>query len=138
MTMAKIRTAEAIAPMLSAFHAIENHTLKSVQYRQTEGVLDRIVLIFDPVTLIVLVDENDDTIEFGVSEFAEEFDPSNTNVSCIEPWSEFIGKPFGWGWVTVNQQGYCDGLLLSFSGIVPQIALNVIASSIKIATISAH
>jgi hypothetical protein len=46
-------------------------------------------------------------------------------------WDRFIGKAFGWGWVTVNQQGYCDGALLGFDGISPNISIEVMASSIK-------
>jgi len=52
------------------------------------------------------------------------------------PWKKFLGKELGWTWVAVNQQGYCDSVMLSFDGIVPTILLNVVASSIKVCTIA--
>src|SRR5262249_54880039 len=50
-------------------------------------------------------------------------------------WRPFIGKPFGWGWITVNQQRYCDGALLGFQDIAPAIFLEVVASSIEVSRI---
>jgi hypothetical protein len=44
---------------------------------------------------------------------------------------------FGWGWITMNQQGYCDGLLLSFGKVIfPQLVLNVMASAIEVGKIA--
>ena len=61
----------------------------------------------------------------------------SVDVSSNEPWVNFIGKVFGWGWITLNQQGYCDGVLLSFEQVVfPEVALNVIASSIKVGVVT--
>lgn len=57
-------------------------------------------------------------------------------ISNRQPWSDVIGKQFGWGWVTVNQQGYLDGVLLSLNGIVPEILINVVASEIKVRKIA--
>jgi hypothetical protein len=55
------------------------------------------------------------------------------------PWREFIGQEFGWTWIVVNQQGYCDGVMLNFGkDIFPQLLLNVIASSITIGLISRY
>jgi hypothetical protein len=48
-----------------------------------------------------------------------------------KPWRGFIGEPFGWGWITINQQDALDGILISFAGITPQLMLNVMASSIE-------
>jgi hypothetical protein len=31
----------------------------------------------------------------------------------------------------VNQQGYLDGVLLSFGGVIPQLLITVVASSLK-------
>jgi hypothetical protein len=45
-------------------------------------------------------------------------------------------RPFGWGYAVVNQQAYCDGLLLSFGDIRPKVLLQVIASSIDVKAIS--
>jgi Family of unknown function (DUF6334) len=40
------------------------------------------------------------------------------------------------GYAVVNQQGYCDGLLLSFGDIRPKVLLQVMASSIEVKAIS--
>lgn len=136
MTTFKTGVAEALAPMLSAFHSISDMSLQSVWQVHTDGSLDKLVLDFGRASLVVLADENDDSIDVVSTETADVGDVGVVDGSHLEPWSRFIGKPFGWGWVTVNQQGYCDGLLLSFGGIFPQVALNVIASSIKVSAIA--
>src|SRR5207245_1950080 len=55
-----------------------------------------------------------------------------------EIWQSLIATTFGWGWVTINQQGYCDGVLLSFNGMQPTIMLGVAGSSITINRIIAE
>lgn len=59
-------------------------------------------------------------------------DKGRSVLAASEPWQKLIGKECGWTWVTINQQGYRDGVLLSFSGIVPSVMLHVIASSIEV------
>jgi len=90
-----------------------------------------------PLTLALYftarAEENDDTVTVSIL-------PSNQltmdeDVSGGEPWREFIGRSFGWGWLIMNQQGYIDGLLIGFDGIEPAVLLNVLASSIKISRI---
>jgi hypothetical protein len=51
------------------------------------------------------------------------------------PWSRFLNEECGWTWLAVNQQGYWDSILLSFEAVVPNILLNVMASSIYVFTI---
>jgi hypothetical protein len=137
MTGFKTRAAEALTPMLDAFHLIDEKSLQAVWHVYTEGSLDRLALDFGRISLMVAADENDDSLDVTVVGTADLPKTGGVDASHLEPWKAVIGKCFGWGWITVNQQGYCDGLLLSFGGIVPQIALNVIASSIKVATITA-
>jgi hypothetical protein len=59
-----------------------------------------------------------------------------TDASQTPMWKPFIGKPLGWGYAVVNQQGYCDGLLLGFGDIRPSRLLQVFASSIDVRAIS--
>jgi hypothetical protein len=134
-TTAKTRAAEALFPILSAFHLIDRQSLKAVWQLYTFGSLEKVVLDFDTVSLIVVADGNDDSIDITATDTTEVRNPDCVDGSHLEPWNNFIGRPFGWGWITINQQGYCDGLLLSFGGIVPQLVLNVIASSIKVSAI---
>lgn len=135
MTTEKARAAEALAPMLSAFHAIADQRLQRVWQFHTEGSLDKLALDFGALSLIVIANEDDDSINIALSQKADQRDTGGVDATHTMPWSSFIGKHFGWGWVTVNQQGYCDGLLLSFGGIIPSVVLNVIASSIKVSAI---
>jgi len=136
MISVKHRTAEALAPTLSIFHSVGDRPLRAVWQIYTEGSLDRLVLDFGDISLTALVDEDDDSIDITVAATADPQSIGGMDASSAEPWNKVIGKAFGWGWVMVNQQGYCDGLLLSFDGIFPQIVLNVIASSIKVGTVS--
>jgi hypothetical protein len=138
MTTTKIRAAEALYPLLSPFHAIGGSILCSIREVSADGCLQQIIFDFETTSLIVTADKNDDSVEVEIAKVVD----TKTNLEGMDPnhaeiWKTFIGKSFGWGWVTVNQQGYCDGLLLSFGGIVPQLLLSVVASSIKVSKIVA-
>ena len=117
-------------PLLLEFHEINGHPLGEVWRVYKDESLDKIVLGFDTNSLVVEADPYDDTIVFHLTSSED----LNTNgwidASQSEPWSGFIGKRFGWGWITINQQDALDGVLLSFDGIIPQLMLNVMASSI--------
>ena len=98
----------------------------------SETRLERIVFVFGLTSLVILADQDDDTVDLwtDVSKFAAEAD-----VSDLQLWKPHIGKPFGWGYIAVNQQGYCDGLLLGFGDIRPTVLLSVIASWIHVSTV---
>lgn len=136
MTTVKSRAAEALFPMLSNFHSVGEGSLKAVWELFTQGCLERLILDFGSISLVAVADKDDDSIDLELTSAGDFHNAERVDASQTEPWKSFIGKPFGWGWITVNQQGYCDGLLLSFEGIVPQLVLNVVASSIKVARIT--
>ncbi len=94
-----------------------------------EGCVARVILDFDQLSLIIEARPEDDTVEIRTEE-VNPIGKAGVDASNSDLWSSFIGKQFGWGWATINQQGYCDGVLLSFGGITPQVMLNVVASSI--------
>jgi hypothetical protein len=117
---------------LDAFHSLsssKSQVLRSVHERELDGCIDRLVLVFSDKLLAFQVDEDDDTLSVQVRDAVT----PNGKFARIRAgfWPQLVGKAFGWGWVTVNQQGYCDGALLSFDGIVPNVSLGVVASSIK-------
>ena len=126
---------EALFSVLSEFHKIEDATLRAVRHVWTEDSLDRIILDFGSRCLVIAADQNDDTVDISVATTIEERCAGDDS-SHSAAWASLLGKKFFWGWVTVNQQGYCDGVLLSFDGIKPQIFLNVIASSFNISSIT--
>ena len=124
----------ALLPKLESFHEIEGRPLVSIWHVEQLGDLVRLILEFEAVSLIISAVE-DDSIDFKATTALEpKIAPDHIRRS--EFWKDFVGLPFGWGWVTINQQGYCDGLLLSFGGIEPQILINVVASSLKLCRIS--
>jgi hypothetical protein len=131
----KVNTAKALDPMLSRFLSVSGLVLRAVWQFVDEGCLDRILLDFGQSSLVVAVNRDDDSVDFWVEASTDSKKLGWVEVSRLQPWKEHVGKPFGWGWVTVNQQGYCDGLLLGFGDIGPHMVLNVTASSIKIAAI---
>ena len=135
MTAVNIRAAEALYPVLSVFHSIASLPLQNVWQVHSEGSVDRLILDFNSTSLVISANEDDDSIECSAVNAPFVDEGCRLDVSDREPWKNFIGSSFGWGWVTVNQQGYCDGLLLSFEGIAPQVVLNVIASSLKVGAI---
>ncbi len=136
MDDSKRRVAEAAFPMLSTFHSVEGQTLRSVSYVYVEACLDRVILNLDTAALSIAADPDDDSIDFGVTSISE-LQPGGRDVSHNQPWIELLGKPLGWGWVAINQQGYSDAVLLGFDGVVfPRIVLSVAASSIDVGLVS--
>ena len=136
MTSVTTRAAEAVSHTLSTFQRISGQSLQAVREVHTEGSLDRLILAFEHLSLMVSASEDDDSIGVIVTDSAGRSPAGGMDAGHLEPWNKFLGKCFGWGWVTINQQGYCDGVLLSFEGIVPQVFLHVIASSIKVGSIT--
>jgi len=136
MSSIKSRTADALAPMLASFHSVNDEPLQAVWYVYRDASLESVTLDFGVTSLAIMADENDDTIDLSIVQ-TDRRDTRSASGNHLDIWKQFIGKRFGWGWITVNQQGYCDGLLLSFEGVLPQLAVSVVASSIKVATISA-
>ncbi len=136
MKTLKIEVAEVLYSTLSIFHSINRQRLQSVWGVTTEGSLDKLIFDFDSAALVVIADGDDDSVEFELVEKKDWTIIAAVDRSNREPWKDFIGKRFGWGWITVNQQGYCDGLLFSFEDVVPRVVLNVAASSFKVGLIS--
>ena len=119
----------------SEFLPLSEMELRSVWYVRVEGDLDQIILAFESESLVVKAEIDYDTIQLSrIPNSAIEQETSAEPVEGV--WSKYIGQKFCWGWVTINQQNYLDGVMLSFTGIYPNILLNVIASSIKVFEIS--
>jgi hypothetical protein len=129
----KIAAGTALRPVLEAFHAIDGQPLTSVSEVYEDGCLTAIVFTFERNTLTVAANAEDDSVELSVTNSSG--GPPAHDVTEREPWVTFIREPFGWGWLTLNQQGYCDGVLLSFRGIIPQLVLTVEASSLSVGTV---
>lgn len=132
MTTTKVKAAEALFPLLSTFHEVNGLSLKAVRQEAEEGSLVGLVLDFGSKVLVVKADADDDTVEFWVTSSSVTEPKKGTEASSENPWREFIGREFGWGWVSVNQQGYLDGIVLSFGGVIPQLLITVVASSLKV------
>lgn len=133
--MSKTTAAEALYPTLSVFHSVSGHPLKGVWQIRAQGSVEKLVLGFGAQVLVVTADANDDSLDVDVAASADFQDADRVDVSDVAPWDAYAGKSFGWGWIAINQQGYCDGMLLSFEGIIPQLILNVVASSIKVGVV---
>lgn len=132
----QLRVGELLFPLLSAFHQFGNAKLLSARTRCLDGSIDILLLDFGAKALVVSANADLDTIEFRAGESGATEPEGELSIADPVIWSPYIGKPFGWGWVTINQQGYCDGLLLSFEGIQPNILLNVMASEIKMCAVN--
>jgi Family of unknown function (DUF6334) len=121
-------------PRLSIFQSISNLPLISISEKSSEGHLEEMVLDFGETCLIVTANEEEDSLEMRA---AQQPDTSGfVNVSKSEPWTRFVGKKFGWGWLTINQMGSWDGLVLGFEAAAPQVMLHVMNSSIRVCVIS--
>lgn len=119
---------EALIPVFAAFHAAQHKVLTAVLNDEQEDG-ERLLLVFGAESLYLLCDPEMDVLDvaFGPAEASGEA----IDLTADPAWSRFIGKEFFCGWFTINQQGYTDGVLLSFDGVVPEIGVNVIASSLE-------
>jgi hypothetical protein len=50
--------------------------------------------------------------------------------------AQLVGKKIGWSWTCYNQQGYRDAVMLSVSGVVPDVIFYGIASAVVISRVS--
>ena len=119
---------------LDSFYTLasaEPETLGAVYENISDGCRDALVLQFTTRSLLFRATAEDDTIGVLCEEAALDMS-SWSRVDASEPWKSLVGTVFGWGWVTINQQGYCDGVLLSFDGLVPTVLLCVLGSSIVV------
>lgn len=132
----KVKVAEAAAPLIEVFHSIGEEPLDHVSYFYVHGCLERIVFVFGSTSLVVLADEDDDTVVLSTASTATTDTSLETNMTHLPLWTPFTGKPFGWGYIVINQQGYCDGLLLSFGDMRSKILVQVLASSLQVSMIS--
>lgn len=117
-------------PLLLQFQELCGQPLETVWRVYEEQCLDKIILQFASLTVIIEAEPDDDTIKFHVTSKQQ---PTEEwcQASGSEPWIGVIGKPFGWGWLTINHLDALDGILMSFSGNTPQVLLTVVGSSIK-------
>lgn len=120
---------------LDAFQELaqkDDQKLEEVWQRVEDGCRELIALKFSEGVLTFTVDPDTDTVEVRRLD-AEAFDPSGLVLApATAPWTGLLGRPFGWGWAAVNQQGYQDGVLLSFGGLEPSVLLVVAASSLRV------
>jgi len=112
------------------------YRLLGVYERTEDGIRDDLVLAWQDSHLWFRADADTDTIEVGFHE--SRFEPTSEfhSLEAVPPWIDFLGHDCGWTWCAVNQQGYFDSILISFDGIVPNVMLHVIGSSIKVFTIA--
>jgi hypothetical protein len=131
MKQNRIAVAEAFYDELTEFHSIRGKLL-SVARTSEKSDLEELFLGFESATLVVTANADDDSIQFRAQMTEKVLSASLEDIANTSPWNDLIGKHFSTGWVAVNQQGYCDSVLLSFDkSAVPHLILTVVASSIK-------
>lgn len=124
----KTKAAEALFPLLSLFHEVDGAELDAVtEFREADAATE-LRLQFGSRFLVIRAEAEDDTANLSIETQLSGGDV----ISGRQPWSDLIGKQIGWGWVMVNQQGYLDGVLLSFGGVIPEILIAVVASALKV------
>jgi hypothetical protein len=129
LSKVKDGAARALFPLLSKFHEVSGAKLSGVTSLQEDGCQVGLAFAFGSKFLVVRAEPESDTIAVTVESSGSE----GMLVTQLEPWSNLRGKNFGWGWMTLNQQGYMDGVLLSFEDVViPQIAITVVASRLRV------
>jgi hypothetical protein len=128
MSSIKLRTAEALSPLLKLFCEIDGALLREVRQTVENEMVIAVTLQFDSIFLSIRAVEDDDTVDISLMKGHVQGDLLNDQ----QPWADKIGKPMGWNWVMVNQQGYLDGVLLSFGGVSPEIVITAVGSELKV------
>jgi hypothetical protein len=133
-----MRPEEKHQQYLDAFYTLateEPETLQGVYERVVDGCRQALTLVFDRKCLVFSANPDNDTLAVHCEDTGP-LDPAVwARIDSVEHWSVLIGNAFGWGWITINQQGYCDGMLVSFDGILPNVLLCVSGSSIAVSQI---
>jgi Family of unknown function (DUF6334) len=130
-------TAQALLDAFHAFAPEKPEVLRAVYRVAGEGEENEtLALDFTTKRLVFTADPDDDTIRLGCEPLPAGGSDAAQRIDGAAPWNSLLGREFGWGWVTINQQGYCDGVLLSFDGIVPTLLLTVAASALSVAQIT--
>lgn len=116
----------------------ETEPLRGIYEKTADGCREALVFAFAEKALVIEANPEDDTVQIACKDNITEQVAGLTPISRHSPLGKWIGKRFGWGWITINQQGYRDGVLLSFGDRVfpPALLLEVSASSIGIHEIS--
>jgi hypothetical protein len=132
---AKINLAEAAFMLLEPFHAVSGHALLGVSIKWEADDIAAVLLQFESTILQIEVDPEDDTLHPSL---LSQIPAGCVAVEDSAPWSNFLHKNFGWGWIGLNQQGYLDFVAFSFDAVTPQISLTAVASAIRISTHIPH
>lgn len=107
----------------------EPFVLRGVRERLVDGCRAEVAFDFGAGALLVRVDEDDDSLHARFADTADEAaDGTWRATSAFDRW---IGAACGQTWHAVNSQGYCDSFLIAFDGVVPDLMLQSIASSIE-------
>jgi len=120
---------------LDSFYAltsVEPEILGIVYEKITDECREALALQFKTKRLLFTANPDDDAISVRCEDTPLLNSSAWMRLDAKKPWKSLIGTVFGWGWITINQQGYCDGVLLSFDGLLPTIMLCVIGSSITV------
>lgn len=108
----------------------EPYCLHDVHEKIVEACRDEIVLDFGDSYLSFVVEPEFDTIACQFQNKPFRSTRGFRRVGSESPWVRFLDKEGGWTWLAVNQQGYWDTVLISFDSVVPNVLLNVMASSL--------
>lgn len=116
---------ETLQPFLQA----QGRQLTAVLSNDT-GEGEEMLLAFGADALIFRCNEDSDAISVTFEPIPDLEDADD--LTTDPAWSRFIGKELFTGWLMQNQQGYADGALLSFDGVVPEVGLNVVAAAFEV------
>ena len=97
---------------LNKLFDMENRVLLSTAEARSFDILESITLSLECCDVKIAADAEFDTVRVELAN-REHDSPRPTN-ACAAPWSNYVGLLLSWAWLTVNYQGYPDGVVLSF------------------------
>jgi hypothetical protein len=112
-----------------------NNIINVFEFIEDECLCAIKVCLSDKI-LIFSANPDDDTLKV---DYSNEMSFETDGWRCIStdiPWINILGHHIDMLWITINNQGYCDGAIIGIDGLLPSIIMNVIASNICVFNIT--
>jgi hypothetical protein len=88
----KTKLAQAASPMLDVFHSLGEAALHLVAYFHADGCLNKLVFSFGPKSLVVVADEDEDTVAISIANTDVLELSVASDVSATPLWRPLLGN----------------------------------------------
>jgi hypothetical protein len=126
--VAKLKAFYDMYPLMGPLSHLNGKILRAVEKVEEAGNLKELVLRFDHQQIVVRAVAWDDSIEA----VREKNYLHGHDIGSEEPWTDFVGREMGWGWLGMNPNGYIDTVVLAQNGESPSLLIKTEGSKLKL------